>query len=575
METEVGEALGADIYCRILATIKRSGDRSVLSEELARSISDAESDLAFSRQRHCLLRPILFPSGEKALELGGGYGALARYLGEIGLEVKSIEEDANSAEIARLRCRDLPNVDIVQTNTLMMQDCGAYDWFVLTDDVPLHGRRARTLQELRQQLAAAEHVLASTGTLVYAAENRLGLKYLLGAKAMGSQQPFEALNSTRSFGDGPFDLATILSELETAGFVDSQVLLPFPDHVFPKAILTATAAGASGVSVSNALWGMHGRDYRDEWYALVDEHRLWGSLQSAGIAAAVAHSFLIVAKKTTQAAMTVEDADAWRYTVGNRYSQLTKSIAVSRPDGGGRRTVRTSHLLPLADPPRLVLRSGFSGRQIVEGGVFFEGQTEAVRIAEFFRGGDSEVISAFGRWAAFLRQQSQCSASGDPSMMRSWTLSGTCVEKIPQNLIWPDEGDTPFVFDNEPQLDQAVPLVWVLYRGILQCMRYHDPVRILRGVADDLSLTVVDEDVELAQRLESEMMDAFYFTTGLMRPDPIDFPRVQIAHAELEQELAASNARLEALLSRKAVRVALRLARAMRGPVRWWRSISR
>jgi hypothetical protein len=141
-------------------------------------------------------------------------------------------------------------------------------------------------------------------------------------------------------------------------------------------------------------------------------------------------------------------------------------------------------------------------------------------------------------------------------------------------MIWSDEESAPFVFDNEPQLDQAVPLVWVLYRGILQCKRYHDPVLILRGVAEELSLTVLDEDVELAERLVSEMVAAFEFPTDLVRPNPIDFPMVQIVGAELKRELSASNARLEALLSRKAVRVALGLTRVMRGPVRWWRLMS-
>ena len=575
MESHLAPNPSVPGHDRLIEVVRRADDLSALSEELARSIDDAESELALSRQRHCLLRPLRFRPGDRVLEIGGGYGVLARYLGEVGAEVQSIDDDRVSAEVARIRCRDLENVEIVAADPLTTPHHGDCDWIVLANDVPLPRRGPRTIEDLRRQLATAHRALATTGSLVLAAENRLGLKYLLGARPIGSADPFEALNAARPSDTGTVDLAGMVSEVEAAGFSEVEILLPFPDHLFPKAIVRASAAEPGGISLPNALWGIHGRDRRGEWHAFVDEQRLWGLLQRNGIARSMAPSMLIVASKGSPARSPVEDADAWRFTVGDRYSRFAKSITISRPDGEGRRDVRASRLVPSQQPPPIDLASGYSGRQIVVGGAFHPGTAEAVRIAERFGGPESDVVEAYARWAVFVLQNARCVDQGDPSLIRSWRLAGDRVELIPQNMIWPESSGGPFVFDNEPQLDHEVPLVWVLYRGVIQCMRYHDPVRVLHGIARHLGLTVLDEDVELARRLEEEMVAAFEFPSPWALPSPIDFPMIRIRIADLERELSAANARNAAVLSRRTVRVALGLARLAKRPLRWWRSMTR
>jgi 16S rRNA A1518/A1519 N6-dimethyltransferase RsmA/KsgA/DIM1 with predicted DNA glycosylase/AP lyase activity len=58
---------------------------------LRKKITDWPTEYHFSRQRHCLLRPLNIQAGEDVLELGCGCGAMTRYLGEIGAIVDSIE----------------------------------------------------------------------------------------------------------------------------------------------------------------------------------------------------------------------------------------------------------------------------------------------------------------------------------------------------------------------------------------------------------------------------------------------------------------------------------------------------
>lgn len=572
MGSQIASASVASGGDQLIEVLRRAKDLGVLSEELARAVFDAESELALSRQRHCLLRPVKFRPGDNVLEVGGKYGALARYLGEIGAEVQSVDDDIRSMEIARLRCRDLANVNLF-VDLQSLAKVGNLDWVVLTEGVSSSGQRRVSLDSLRTQLAHAYGALAESGSLIFSTENRLGLKYLLGAKPTGSNDPFEVLNSTRPSDARPIDLALLMAEVRSAGFVDVEVLLPFPDHLFPKVLVRAPAVEAHGIPLENVLWGVYGRDYAAEWYAFIDEQRLWAPLQRNGIAASMAHSLMIVARKSPQGESSIEDADAWRFTIGDRYSRFMKSITISCPDANGSREVQAAHILPDTETPSLQLESGYSGRQVIAGGAFHPGVTEAARVAASFGHSANEVVHAYVRWASYVFARARCMELAEASMIASWVLPGDCAELIPQNMIWPEAGVAPFIFDNEPQFDQEVPLVWVLYRGVIQCMRYHDPVHILRSVAGVLQLTVVDEDVDLARRLEREMVNAFEFPTGWTRPTPIDFPMIRVELARLEQRLSAATAHSEAILSRKSVRLALGLARRLRVPLRWWRSM--
>lgn len=558
---------------RLLQIVSEATDRSVLSEELARAVFDHDSAIAFSRQRHCLLRPLRIGHADRVLEIGGRFGALARYLGEVGAKVVSVDAGEKSAQVGRLRCADLPNVNIIREESLNPSTAAEQSVVVLVNGVV--GDLDWTRVELRERLSLAYESLGESGSLVFSAENRLGLKYLSGARSASHDQPFQALNTPLAAAQRPLDVAEALGEVRGAGFVEAELLLPFPDHVFPKAILRSSAMGADGVSLENALWGIYGRDLGVDWHAFIDEHRIWGSLQHNEAAAALANSFMIIARKSPETPSIVDGSDAWRYTIGNRYSRLAKSLKVSRPNATGDRTVEAEPLQPAEVLPELRLASGYSGRQHIDGAQFVHGPTEAVVIAREFGGSDTAVVGAYMRWAAHVLSRARCTSPEADGLISSWVLPGDCVELIPQNMIWRDEEHEPFVFDNEPRLDQEVPLVWVLYRGIIQCVRYHDPARILRAVGEILAVNVLDADVELARRLESEMVDAFEFVLSWSEPGPQDLGWYQTQLSALEGALKAERAAKDAVLARRSVRLALRFARGLRRPIKLFRAITR
>ena len=96
--------------------INGSRDRSSLSLELESHIFDWTSEYHLSSERANIYRFLNLEGVERGLELGAGCGAISRYLGEQGMALDAIEGNIKRAEITRLRCADLENVNVLHAN---------------------------------------------------------------------------------------------------------------------------------------------------------------------------------------------------------------------------------------------------------------------------------------------------------------------------------------------------------------------------------------------------------------------------------------------------------------------------
>ena len=85
-------------------------------QNLKAHIRDWPSEYHLTTKRANLLRSLDLSRLDYVLELGCGCGAISRYLAEQGMNVDAIEGSTRRASIAHSRCRDLDNINIVNSN---------------------------------------------------------------------------------------------------------------------------------------------------------------------------------------------------------------------------------------------------------------------------------------------------------------------------------------------------------------------------------------------------------------------------------------------------------------------------
>lgn len=102
---------------KIADIIKNATDISIMSDELRTHCIDWPSHYYLNKDRVNLLRPFTTQlKNSDVLEIGAGCGAITRFLGECNANVFALEGSKRRASIAKSRCRNLPNVEVVSEN---------------------------------------------------------------------------------------------------------------------------------------------------------------------------------------------------------------------------------------------------------------------------------------------------------------------------------------------------------------------------------------------------------------------------------------------------------------------------
>lgn len=298
-----GESSEKQLY-QILST---SSDLSSSSTELEQQIVDWPTEYHLSSSRSNLLRPLNFSGVTRILELGCGCGSISRFLGEQdGVEVDAIEGSPTRAGLAALRCRDLPNVSISTANFNDVKfPENHYDLVLFIGVTEYAGRfsNRETDQEALADLLKLGHRAAKKdGATIVAIENRLGLKYLLGANEDHYAQRFIGLdNYPESTGIRTYSRGEWLNQ--TAAFKVTHFLYPFPDYKIPNVVVNHTALKSNSSKIVDALKYAKSRDYMSPFNLGDDENQAWNGLLQSDNFADHANSFLLVlsdAEKTVE-----------------------------------------------------------------------------------------------------------------------------------------------------------------------------------------------------------------------------------------------------------------------------------
>lgn len=318
---------GADTERALDKVLRNAQDLSSESPELQAHIHDWPSEYHLSATRANLLRALNLDGVSRVLELGCGCGSITRYLGEqTGLQVDAIEGSPSRAALAALRCRDLSNVTISTANFNDVQlPQGHYDLVLYVGVTEYAGRFASCESDqaaLQALLVMAKNACNDNGVTLVAIENRLGLKYMLGAKEDHYAVPFVGLDDyPESTGIRTYSKHEWQHQIQQAGFSNQKVLYPFPDYKIPTLIVANAAIKSDGTESDavdtpfyKALGQFNSRDYNSD-FTCQNEGKIWQALHQAGTFEQHANSFLLLMGDSADALKRMSDFTYKSYDV--------------------------------------------------------------------------------------------------------------------------------------------------------------------------------------------------------------------------------------------------------------------
>lgn len=437
------------------SVLSDAADLGVDSSELQEKIVDWPSEYHLSPKRANLLRAFDLGGVRNALELGCGAGAISRYLGERGIAVDAVEGSRRRAELTRLRCRDLAHVHVVNANfnDLVLPE-KAYDAVFLIGALEYAQRflphAATEGEAVCAILRVAQAALKDDGIMVIAIENRVGLKYLLGATEDHCGKPHVGLYGyPESTGVRTYDKREWEQLLAQAGANHYRFCYPFPDHKIPDLILSDSYLRDNPYAYSH-LYRMRSRDYRRLLPASIDEFTFWQAVQGAGLSEGFANSFVIVVSRSVQALDRVVCSDFAHFSGLNRKARYR--VLTSKPAGSDR--VVKERLVDSAPAP-----GGDAAMcQVLDTGRYREGDLlSTVWLRVLGTRGSDEFAVLLKRYYAFLVAYAQ---DGDGNGAREM------IDLLPWNIVVDRDGDY-HGFDMEWRVPEQIRPEYVLFRALV------------------------------------------------------------------------------------------------------------
>lgn len=346
---------GDEVEDRLLRLIGNAADLSCGSMELASAACDWPTHYHLSPQRVDLLRPLRPLFSGPVLEIGAGCGALTRYLGECDVPVVAVEGSARRAHIAALRCRDLPNVEVVADGFEAFRWPETFQTVLLVGVLEYSRLFMGGADPVAAMLNRAAEFLAPGGALVLAIENQLGLKYFAGAPEDHLGIPFLGINdSYRVDSVVTFGRLELERRLNSAGFARSEFFYPWPDYKFPVAILHPAAFHDAYFSAATLIRQYAAPDQAVGYPRFFAEEMAWPLLVRNGLVKDMANSFLVVAWRGEQGRSLLESTTLASIYATRRRPCFAKETSLLRSGGELEVRRRALHGLPVPDRKSVV-----------------------------------------------------------------------------------------------------------------------------------------------------------------------------------------------------------------------------
>lgn len=189
----------------------------------------------------------------KVLEIGSGCGAISRYLCKKAERVVGIELSKRRSLINAYRNYDCGNLEIIVGNFKEVQIEEKFDYVTLIGVLEYAGSYVDGDDPYEQMLLKVKEYLKPNGKLIIAIENKMGLKYLNGAKEDHVGKPFAGIEDYRGVSKvRTFSKPELCQMMDKVGFCAYKFYYPTPDYKLPDSI------------------------YSDEYMPQIGDIRTWG-----------------------------------------------------------------------------------------------------------------------------------------------------------------------------------------------------------------------------------------------------------------------------------------------------------
>ncbi|MBZ6387063.1 MULTISPECIES: rhamnan synthesis F family protein [Pantoea] len=498
----------AELY--LLNAIREATDKSSRSPELAAKMIDWPSTYHLTSRRSNLLRPFEAQlKNKKVLEIGCGCGAITRFLGEAGAQVVSVEGSLRRATIARARCEDLDNVEIICVPSDELPDIGEFD-FVLLIGVLEYARVFLGESGQKLLLDSCYSRLNENGKLFVAIENKLGIKYFAGAAEDHVGQPmFGVNNSYDDTGVMTFGRAELKEILGCSGFSYIEEYLPLPDYKLPTEIVTPLGWKKYSTQLTQLAIESAHKDVQGIAEPVFSVEQALKNIWQNNLAADLSNSFLFLAAKKE---FFSENKILLHHYSDGRLPEYNKELIVTVNDND--LEVLT---YSISKNSNVVSTQNTFKHKIEEQSAFFEGESLWLSLLNIVNK-PGWTVGALQNW---LKKWLDCLAREEnisTELDKDTLLPGKYNDAMPFNILI-DKNDNVKFIDLEWVSTDKISLGYVIFRGVLHSLLRITSVAaspegenrnlqlLLEEILTGSNLNINKEDLESYWEREFEFME--------------------------------------------------------------------
>lgn len=209
------------------------------SEEFICQSSKYTINNTFSSVRKNIINWYPFKENSKILEIGAGMGSITGLLCDKAESVTALEMSNSRADVIRARYPKRKNLTIITENINTWNSKETFDYIVFIGVLEYAEVFLDSQYPFEDFMNNVKKYLKKNGTILFAIENRFGLKYWLGASEDHLQKPYVGLKGyEEKKTPKTFSKIELENLLKKVGLKHYRFYNVLPDYKFPEIICT-------------------------------------------------------------------------------------------------------------------------------------------------------------------------------------------------------------------------------------------------------------------------------------------------------------------------------------------------